>query len=166
MQRACLLKPLRRWGSFSATNEVKAHLRQTEHPNTLPASEVLSRSTKERPGRFFHSVLSSSFSVMDATAPAMSPPITRPCRVASIHKLARERGNRAAFFVAAAILAASEPWLPARRKKDGQVERLENFPPRQCRSCVFPGGWKPALTVRQGCLPPQVSISVQHFQKH
>ena len=28
----------KRWNSFSATNQVKAHLHQTEHPNALPAS--------------------------------------------------------------------------------------------------------------------------------
>ena len=73
---------IKRWNGFSATNQVKARLHQTEPPNALPASwRCLSRSSssaKADPSQprmsweVFSLATSSSFLVMAATIPAMS----------------------------------------------------------------------------------------------
>jgi hypothetical protein len=44
----------KRWDGFSATNQVKAHLHQTEPPNALPASERCPGQHKAGHWKFFH----------------------------------------------------------------------------------------------------------------
>lgn len=59
-------------GCEHSVSRSKVRLRPTEHPNAQPASWRCPGQRKEGHGKFFHSVPSSSPSVMDATAQTMS----------------------------------------------------------------------------------------------
>jgi hypothetical protein len=64
-------KKNRSWKGFSATNQVKARLHLTEHPNALAASWRCPGQPVDVVGNFFQLSTSGSPSVMDATTPAM-----------------------------------------------------------------------------------------------